>query len=199
MDQITAVQTRLEAYCQYITPGLSEEEESEEIISLYKKLFPKKYLFTIGQSHVHKLGGKTIDSNSVLVINSESMEEARSKAVDLLGLEFHQQIPYEEWDHSEYALYYPKTIDYVNSSKVVPVDPDVLRLKFFPSVEIVRSIKTIRKAFMLCKEVSHFQALGGHEAVKAVMGSPGYRSCVGELPAERLTPKYILNMLEYEV
>lgn len=58
----------------------------------------KTYL-TFGQTHTHTLQGNTLDKDIVMVIHSNTWEEARKKAFDLFNGVFATTYSEEDWKY----------------------------------------------------------------------------------------------------
>jgi hypothetical protein len=71
-----------------------------------------KTYVTFGQDHVHKLGNKTFDRNSVAEIDCETFEEGRAKAFELFGKKFCTTYTDLKKVHLEY---YPRGIIKIGS------------------------------------------------------------------------------------
>ena len=61
---------------------------------------------TFGQGHTHKLNGKTVDKDTVLVIEAESENAARKWFVENFNDKFCSTYPRERWN-AQIASYYP--------------------------------------------------------------------------------------------
>ena len=72
-----------------------------------------KTYVTFGQAHTHSVNGKTLDKDTVAVIESESPEAGREKAFELFGQKFCFEHPEEHWDDSK-MYYFPKGYVEVN-------------------------------------------------------------------------------------
>ncbi len=65
-----------------------------------------KMYITFGYSHVHSIAGKTLDKDSVAVIECKDYDDGREKAFELFGNKFcmaHQMMSQETLDK-----YYPR-------------------------------------------------------------------------------------------
>lgn len=67
-----------------------------------------RYMFTMGQAHVHSINGKTIDKDTVAVIQAHTHKEAREIAHVMFEGEFSNSYSEEVWEHSGYIKYFPK-------------------------------------------------------------------------------------------
>lgn len=66
-----------------------------------------KTFVTFGQSHVHRIDGKTFDADCVAVIKCGSPEEGRDKAFELFNSKFCFEYPEQFFDHSSMS-YFPR-------------------------------------------------------------------------------------------
>tara|TARA_R110000744_G_C19371578_1_gene562724 strand:- start:22632 stop:22853 length:222 start_codon:yes stop_codon:yes gene_type:complete len=72
-----------------------------------------KTYVTFGQAHTHSINGKTLNKDTVAVIESESAEAGREMAFDLFCDKFCFEYPEEHWDDSK-MHYFPKGYVKVN-------------------------------------------------------------------------------------
>ncbi len=71
-----------------------------------------KTYITFGQNHVHRVKGKTLDCDSVAVIECNSAEEGRNKAFEYFGPRFSMEYPEQYWKEDEQLKYFPR--GYIN-------------------------------------------------------------------------------------
>ena len=64
------------------------------------------YFFTCGQSHTHKVNGKTWDKDSVLQVNAKNEDLAREKVFSLFGAKWSMCYGYDDFPME----YYPNGI-----------------------------------------------------------------------------------------
>lgn len=75
----------------------------------------KKTYITFGQVHTHSVGGKTLDKDSVAVINHTDEECGRAIAFELFGPEFFTSYTDEQWEEASDILeYFPRGLIEVN-------------------------------------------------------------------------------------
>jgi len=67
-----------------------------------------KMLVTFGQSHVHRVNGRTFDCNCVARITAPTYEEARARAFEIFGRKF--CFTHREEDYLDNLHYYPRGI-----------------------------------------------------------------------------------------
>ena len=48
----------------------------------------KIFYVTLGQSHIHSVGGKTFDKDCVATIDADNYEDARNKVFEIFGKKF---------------------------------------------------------------------------------------------------------------
>ena len=72
-----------------------------------------KHYVTLGQVHVHKVQGKTLDKDTVAVFEAESWEEGRRKAFDLFGDKFFTDYHGDAWIERELLPFFPKGYVYL--------------------------------------------------------------------------------------
>ena len=72
-----------------------------------------KTYVTFGQSHVHRVNGKTLDKDTVAVLKSAGPAEGRALAFELFGPVFSMEYPEAHWDASS-LHYFPKGLVEVN-------------------------------------------------------------------------------------
>lgn len=53
------------------------------------KIETPRFYITLGQSHVHRINGKTLDKDCVVEISAPDYREAHSKAMRIFGGRFH--------------------------------------------------------------------------------------------------------------
>lgn len=66
-----------------------------------------KTFVTFGFDHAHSIGGKTLDKDTVAVINCDSPEQGRKLAFAYFDGKFCFEYPEEHWDESKMS-YFPK-------------------------------------------------------------------------------------------
>ena len=66
-----------------------------------------KTYVTFGYGHAHSINGKTLDKDTVAVINHTEEESGREIAFELFGPKFCFEYPEENWDESKMS-YFPK-------------------------------------------------------------------------------------------
>lgn len=66
-----------------------------------------KHYVTFGQTHVHRIGGKTIDCDCVAVLDCVSAEHGRQRAFELFGERFCFEYSESQWNHHN-IKYYPR-------------------------------------------------------------------------------------------
>lgn len=69
-----------------------------------------KFYITFGQHHIHKVGLKTFDKDTVGVIEAENHREARDIAFELFGDKFFTTYDEDVWmkDEGERLEFFPK-------------------------------------------------------------------------------------------
>ena len=67
-----------------------------------------KYYITFGQIHVHSIGGKTLDKDSLAMIEAETNGEAHEIAMDIFNGKFHNC--YNENKLAEIIEYFPRGV-----------------------------------------------------------------------------------------
>ncbi len=72
-----------------------------------------KTYVTFGSNHTHSVNGKTLDKDTVAVIESESPQAGRDKAFELFGPKFCMEYPEDHWDEST-MKHFPKGYVEVN-------------------------------------------------------------------------------------
>lgn len=66
-----------------------------------------KHYVTLGQGHVHSIGGKTLDKDSVVVFEAENARAGREKAFEMFDSKFCFDYHGEEWN-PENIKYFPR-------------------------------------------------------------------------------------------
>ena len=72
-----------------------------------------KTFVTFGQTHTHSVNGKTLDKDTVAIIESRSSEEGRRIAFQLFDRQFCFEYPEDYWDESS-MKHFPKGYVAVN-------------------------------------------------------------------------------------
>lgn len=75
----------------------------------------KQYYITLGQGHEHRILGTVLDKDTVLMIEAPNEQEARKKAFEILGDNWHQCILSSQAEGRErsFLSYFPNgTIEY---------------------------------------------------------------------------------------
>lgn len=67
----------------------------------------KNHYVTFGQTHTHRVNGKTFDCDTVAVYQAENAQEGRKRAFELFGDKFFTDYHGEEWDE-ESLYFFPK-------------------------------------------------------------------------------------------
>jgi len=67
---------------------------------------PKHYV-TMGQDHVHRINGQTVDKDCVAVFEADDASQGREKAFELFGRKFCFEYHDLEFDHST-MRHYPR-------------------------------------------------------------------------------------------
>jgi len=66
------------------------------------------FYITFGWGHIHSIEGKTLDKDSVAVINAATYDEARRKAFELFGSKFGITYSEDEWNNKNLLQYFPR-------------------------------------------------------------------------------------------
>jgi hypothetical protein len=66
-----------------------------------------RHYVTFGQSHTHRVNGKTFDCDCVAVIEAETFEEGREKAFEAFGPVFATSYQDPQWDEKD-MKYFPR-------------------------------------------------------------------------------------------
>jgi len=72
-----------------------------------------KHYFTFGQSHVHRVNGKTFDCDCIAVIEADNHTRAREIAFKNFGPTWCFSYEQEDWDEKD-MRYYPRGYIEVN-------------------------------------------------------------------------------------
>ena len=70
-----------------------------------------KFYISFGQNHVHKLNGKVIDNDCLLLIHADDHQEARKWAFAEFGTKW--SMVYDEKQMKEYLHYFPRGIIHI--------------------------------------------------------------------------------------
>lgn len=71
-----------------------------------------KTFITFGQDHTHSINGKTLDKDTVAVIESPTFEEAMVLINEYFGSVYSFSYPEEYWDEAKLS-YFPKGYVYI--------------------------------------------------------------------------------------
>jgi len=66
------------------------------------------FYITFGWGHTHSIGGKTLDKDSVAIIDAFNYENARNRAFELFGPKFGLVYREDEWNDKNLAQYFPR-------------------------------------------------------------------------------------------
>lgn len=64
-----------------------------------------KHYVTFGQTHLHRINGKTLDCDCVAVFECESAEHGRQRAFELFGAKFSFEYPADKWNPDNLRFY----------------------------------------------------------------------------------------------
>jgi len=67
-----------------------------------------RFYITFGWGHVHSIGGKTLDKDSVAVIDMPTYKDARNRAFELFGPKFGFIQTEDKWDDETLLQYFPR-------------------------------------------------------------------------------------------
>lgn len=67
----------------------------------------KKTFITFGQSHIHKINGKTFDKDCVAVIEHDENQSGRDLAFTYFGKDWCFEYPQGRWSESK-MVYFPR-------------------------------------------------------------------------------------------
>jgi len=67
-----------------------------------------RFYITFGWGHIHYIEGKTLDKDSVAVLDMPTYDGARRKAFELFGPVFGSVYTEKEWNERDLAQYFPR-------------------------------------------------------------------------------------------